>query len=586
MKKKILITLYMIAVIFFAIIIIYKTADPYTVTFNMNTTEVSGVSSMGASAVHKKGLPVPERDGWTFVGWYTDNQTWLNKFNPDDEDFPHAGILTGNIQLYARWGKDTCTVKFDVLDGIVVSGETEFTVNSGETVRSPEVRHSVSSKVFAGWYTESRFINKWNGDAVYDDTTLYAKWDDYYDSSLLVLPKMYITTQSGNGRINHGQYSSASISLTYSTPADSNSADSGNNFSDVEAQIKGRGNSTWWEFDKKPYRIKFTKKIDLFGMGARKDWILLANAMDHSLMRNYLTFTMANEFGDPYTSQSQWVHIFIDGDYRGVYLLCEQTESGQYRVDIETEHTADDVDVGFLIEYGGSADVDDNKFFRFNSVSGKNIIFQMTDHNAVIKYPKGEECTKAQRDYIAKYSNEVNTAIMKRKWEDIISLVDIGTFVDNFIVTEIMLNNDMGWNFFFYKPSGGKLCLGPHWDFDQAAGASDYGGETYEGWSAGSPHPWFEALVQIDEFIAVVRERWIEKYDYIHSIPDTFIDEKAAEYQYDINANFTRWEVLGKPHWRSVRSLDKETTYQGHIDYLKTWLTNRIDWIEKEIGVK
>ena len=126
----------------------------------------------------------------------------------------------------------------------------------------------------------------------------------------------------------------------------------------------------------------------------------------------------------------------------------------------------------------------------------------------------------------------------------------------------------------------------PSLGFRQAAGASAYGGETYEGWSAGSPHPWFEALVQIDEFIELARERWTEKYDFIHSIPDTFIDEKVTEYQYDIAANFTRWKVLGVRHWRSVGSLDQEKTYQGHIDYLKTWLTNRIDWIEKEIGVQ
>ncbi|MHB1155040.1 MAG: CotH kinase family protein [Eubacteriales bacterium] len=199
----------------------------------------------------------------------------------------------------------------------------------------------------------------------------------------------------------------------------------------------------------------------------------------------------------------------------------------------------------------------------------------MTDHDAVIKYPKGVDCTEKQKEYISTYANEANKAIMKKQWDEILNLVDIDTFVDNFIVTEIMLNNDMGWNFFFYKPAGGKLCLGPHWDFDQASGASAYGGETYEGWSAGSPHPCFEALVQIDEFIELLRKRWTEKYDFIHSIPEKFIDEKEIEYQYDIAANFTRWKVFGVRHWRSVRSLDQETTYQGHIDYLKTWLTNR-----------
>ena len=423
--------------------------------------------------------------------------------------------------------------------------------------------------------TEYSENEKWDSESeIYEDTIIYEKLDNYYESDLLVLPIIYIDLGNAD-RVHRSSYVPVTVSMTGRF-----------GFTEKPAQIRGRGNSTWSEFEKKPYRLKFDKKINLFGMGARKDWILLANAMDHSLMRNYLMFVMANELGEVYTSESRWVHLFINGDYQGVYLLCEQTESGAHRVDIETAHYETETDVGFLIEYGGSADVDDDKYFGFDFISSRGIVYQMTDHNAVIKYPKGNMCANAQRDYIADYANRVNDAILKRQWETIIELVDIDTFVDNFIVEEIMLNNDMGWNFFFYKPAGGKLCLGPHWDFDQSAGASAYGGETYKGWSAGSPHPWFEALVTIDEFMELVKQRWLEKYDFLHSIPDTFIDEKAAEYKYDIEANFIRWKVLGLPHWRSVASLEKEKTYEGHKNYLKIWLNNRLEWIESQLNLE
>ena len=557
-----------IVVILAAIMLFLTGCGSYKVTFNLNYDTDAEAVIMTGGKIKSNGTPLPERDGYEFLGWYTD-------IGILEDEFSTKNKYEDEITVYARWNKVVCDITFDMMGGVIVSGETEVTVKKGETVTPPEIEYKNTSKFFMGWYTDAAYMGIWDGSAVTGDMTLYAGWGNYYDKDELVLPKIYIDLL-GAERVRKSTYIPIEVAMT----------NSDEDFPAVSAQIRGRGNSTWGEFEKRPYRIKFDSKRDMFGMGARKDWILLANAMDHSLMRNYITFVMANEMSDPYTSESQWVHLYIDNKYEGVYLLCEQTESGNYRVDVETDHTAAETDVGFMIEYGGSADVDEDKYFHFKNVNNKRLHYQMTDHNAVIKYPKGADCTNAQRDYIADYANQVNTAIMTQTWDDIIELVDIDTFVDNFIVTEIMLNNDMGWNFFFYKPAGGKLCLGPHWDYDQAAGASAYGGETYEGWNAGSPHPWFEALVLMKEFRDLVRERWLEVSDFLHSIPDTFIDEKAEEYKYDIEANFTRWKVLGERHWRSVRSLDRETTYDGHKEYLKTWLNNRIDWIEGQLGIE
>jgi len=560
----------MLAGIFLA----YALSDPYTLFFNVNAEDAQTIPSLSASKVEKNGIPVPERDGWVFLGWYLDNKVWEDKFSIDADR-----AVRGKIDLYAKWGREKCEVIFDTTGGLVVWGEDSMTVSCGEIPLPPEVISDDENKTFGGWYKDPLYVSRWDEETpVIDNMTFYANWVGYYDKYDIVLPKMYITIDKSKEGIDLYEYSPIAVSIT--------NTESKYTLTDAEAQIKGRGNSTWWNFSKKPYKIKLTKKADLFDIGARKDWILLANAMDHSLMRNYIAFVMANEFGDAYTSQSQWIHLFINDEYLGIYLLCEQTESGPHRVDIEDDYTEDGLDVGFLIQYGGSADVYGSHAFRFDYVNNKRLYFQMTDHFAVIEYPKGITCTEKQRDYIAEYSNRVNVAIMKNNWEDIVELVDIDTFVDNFIVTEIMLNNDMGWNFFFYKPAGEKLALGPHWDYDQAAGASAYGGETYEGWNAGSPHPWFEALILIDEFMALVKDRWLEMRDFIHSVPNTFIDQKAAEYSADIDANFTRWRVLGTPNWRSVPSIENETTYEGNKTYLKLWLSNRINWIEGELGIQ
>ena len=575
-NNKFIITITIIVILLAGVIIAYKLTDPYTLEFHIGASDSAAVPSMSASNVSAAGLPVPARDGWVFLGWYTDNQIWENEFLFTSDE---TADLRGKIDLHAKWGREVCEVTFETTGGLVVSGDDAVTVSCGEVPLPPQVISDDETKIFGGWYKDPMYMVRWDEESpVTDNATFYANWVGYYDKYDIVLPKLYVTMDRRKESIDLYEYTPITVSIT--------NTDVKNALVDAEARIKGRGNSTWWDFDKKPYKIKLTKKADLFDMGARKDWILLANAMDHSLMRNYITFVMANGFGDPNTSESQWIHLFINDEYLGIYLLCEQTESGPHRVDIEDTYTEDGDDVGFLIQYGGSADVYGSQAFRFDYVNNKRLRYQMTDHFAVVEYPKGITCTQKQLDYISQYCNEVNVAIMKNNWDDIVALVDIDSFIDNFIISEIMLNNDMGWNFFFYKPAGEKLFLGPHWDYDQAAGASAWGGETYKGWNAGSPHPWFEALVMMDEFMALTKERWLEMSGFIHSIPDTFIDEKAAEYQADIDANFTRWRVLGTPNWRSVPSIEKEKTYEGNKNYLKTWLSNRINWIEGELGIR
>ncbi|MHB1155042.1 MAG: InlB B-repeat-containing protein [Eubacteriales bacterium] len=132
MKAKITLSLCIIVILFTVIFMVYAISDPYTVIFNVNAPDVSEISSMNSSAIHKNGLPVPDRKGWKLVGWYLDSQTWKNEYIPDDDS-----DMRGNIQVYARWAKEECTVKFDVLDGTVVSDQTVFTVKSGESFTPP-----------------------------------------------------------------------------------------------------------------------------------------------------------------------------------------------------------------------------------------------------------------------------------------------------------------------------------------------------------------------------------------------------------------------------------------------------------------
>ena len=92
-------------------------------------------------------------------------------------------------------------------------------------------------------------------------------------------------------------------------------------------EFKGRGNSTWREYAKKPYQIKFSKKTSVLGMPAAKKWILLANASDDSMIRTRLVYDAAEQMGFPYVTEYKYVDLWVDGEYLGVYLIGEKAEA-------------------------------------------------------------------------------------------------------------------------------------------------------------------------------------------------------------------------------------------------------------------
>lgn len=113
--------------------------------------------------------------------------------------------------------------------------------------------------------------------------------------------------------------------------------------------IKGRGNASW-EYDKRPYNIKLDESADLLGMGKAKGWCLLANYLDTSLMRNKIIYDLAEETGIPFTMDARSLDLYINGEYKGTYLLTEKVEVDKNRLNITdlekaTEKANNDADL-------------------------------------------------------------------------------------------------------------------------------------------------------------------------------------------------------------------------------------------------
>ena len=153
------------------------------------------------------------------------------------------------------------------------------------------------------------------------------------------------------------------------------------------ASIKIRGQSTSM-FPKKPYKIKFDKKQEILGLsGKYKKWVLLANYLDKSLIRNLLAFKISKIMGLEFTPRCEPVDLIMNGNFRGNYLICDQIEVKEGRFDIE-EITEDDETGGYLIEIDARA-ASEEKYFTTN----KGIIIE-------IKYPDSDDITQAQEQYI------------------------------------------------------------------------------------------------------------------------------------------------------------------------------------------
>jgi hypothetical protein len=199
-------------------------------------------------------------------------------------------------------------------------------------------------------------------------------------------------------------------------------------------QIRGRGNSTWG-MPKKPYRVKLTDKQSLLGMPSSKDWVLLANYSDKSLLRNALAMELGTRMGMPWTPRSGFVELYLNERYDGVYLLSENIKVSKDRVNIDQlaagDVSADKITGGYLLE----VDFRQDGHTMFSSIDQLPIVFQ-----------DPEDPVQAQEDYINGYINQFETALHSSGFADpttgYAAYIDVDSFVRWFLVNELFRNVD------------------------------------------------------------------------------------------------------------------------------------------------
>ena len=359
-----------------------------------------------------------------------------------------------------------------------------------------------------------------------------------------------------------------------------------------QATFKGRGNGSWTDSgNKKGYKIKFDKKQSLFGREKNKHWVIIpcSNFDDVTMSRNYLAYNMARTLFDgiEYTTPAHWIDVFVNGEYHGVYLLCEHVRVDTGRVDISSEYGEDDT--GYLIEYDAYATGEEGvDYFRVEGVKYPFTVHSPDPEDGKYETEGGitKERFMQQIAYLQNYVARVYEAALQGDYQTFSALADTSSFVDMYLLHELFKNVDTGYSsFFLYKKAGGKLYAGPAWDFDATANtAFDRGDRTPEGiYVAGSvaeecnytASELYLALYQNPTFKQEVITRWQQ----LSPLICTFVNEALNKDVCEANK-----VAMGKNFalWKGKTQADAETDWLNDVTELKEWLLSRIAWLDTE----
>ena len=351
--------------------------------------------------------------------------------------------------------------------------------------------------------------------------------------------------------------------------------------------VKGRGNASWNTFPKHSYRLKLDSKAKLCSMTANRDWVLIGNYVDPSLLRNKVASDMTRIMdGLPFTPEQHSVDLFINGEYMGVFLLSEKIENDKGRVPLGERITDDDgkiVDMGFLIEFGWD--------YASENVYGKDYFDTSYCKRMYIKEPEIAKAKNDEYQYVYNYVKAAENAIVKGSgYED---YIDVDSWVDWFIVNELSYNAECAFyrSLYMYKPVGGKLTAGPIWDYDMAFGNNLIDKSDYTGWCAVDYvnqymyDNWMKFLTKDEAFMSRVRARWAEMKERLRDTALSSLKESAAEIERSQEYNFAIWpKVLKYQIGMSRASTLGLKTWRAHVDYIAEFIDMRYAWMDNALS--
>lgn len=413
--------------------------------------------------------------------------------------------------------------------------------------------------------------------------------------TVAALPVLNLNTDNAVEINSRETYVKGSFSLTAEGVADASGT----------LEVRGRGNSTW-DFPKKPYRLKLTNSTSLLGMPKGKNWVLLANYADKTLIRNDIAFMFSRSLGFEWTPRAHYVELKLNGAYQGVYQLVEHVRIDPNRVNIDElrvgDIDSDKITGGYLLE----VDFRHNQNFCVNGnpdpvcVNGvntqRNLDFCLDSNKgmepACLANPEAlhDPLWVNQRHYIETYYANAEAALFGDNFKDpalgYAAYFDVDSVVNYYIENELFKNVDGATaSFFLYKKRGGKLFFGPIWDFDLAMGNAGYNGvDIPQGWHIRNAS-WFTQFFKDPAFQAKVKARWKAlkdegKIEYIFQ----YAQARATWLDAQQKKNYELWSVTDVVAWINHGTHGGTGSYEAEVKELIRWQRERTTWIDSQLS--
>lgn len=360
------------------------------------------------------------------------------------------------------------------------------------------------------------------------------------------LPVLYINTENETPIVDKENYIQGTYYLDANGCGDYTSV--GTEENPLPLQIRGRGNSSWWNFDKKPYRLKLESKASLLGMPKSKHWVLLAEAHDwlgHG--RNYLNLKISEKLGMPFTTKSIPCEVVLNGDYIGMYFLTEQIRIAKERINITEQ---DDEETNSTLITGGW-------LLEIDNYTGDNqVLFtdpKKPDHLMKVTYHSPEVLSNEQLNYLTNLMNNVNASVniddkSSREWE---KYIDIDALARYYILIEAIDDQEgFSGSCWFYKDRGDstKLIWGPFWDSGSTLGNRNMNFETinffYEEEPKYAYNHWIGEIVKFPRFQIATRKWWKKYRDEVFPTMQAEVDAFGQLTEAALASEFLRWDDL------------------------------------------
>lgn len=373
-------------------------------------------------------------------------------------------------------------------------------------------------------------------------------------------------------------------------------------------KVKIRGNATRLQ-PKSPFRMKLETAASLAGLGESMDYVLLAEYGDISLMQNKAAMELANRTTELYEPYGEHMDLYVNGEYMGVYLLCEGISIGENRLDIadmeyemellndqelecydtfaetdgedtmakgyEIPRLPEDITGGYLLEleYHGRYEGEETTGFRTGQ-----------DWSLVIKKPSC--ASREQVSYIRERFQQAENAMYASDWTDsetgqrLEELVDMESFVHKYLIDEICMNTDPWTSQFLYKNQGDeRFYFGPMWDYDMAFGHYDTGfspEEFYANW-----HIWYGTVYENPKFQKILKEDYKNTYlPVLEELTAKKLPEWKALLLDSARMNFTRWDIREIYSRNSIT--DTGESFEEAVESLRDYIEARTAFLSSE----